>query len=171
MEKSSSYIYRPNIQTKSTTLMSTAQCAFINIVLFPLESHSHLKSRKSDCWPSRKAELDPDIICFSEFKTQVTLQAKVAQIWVFCPNLTHIWFSYDSLNSTNPFFFSNQALCGLNSDILTSSSAHAGQFRAVYGSYMRLMVVAFKLQCKQQRKTKSDFSKKSDLSVKTCSVN
>ncbi len=85
--------------------MSTAQCAFINIVLFPLESHSHLKSRRSDCWPSRKAELDPDIICFSEFKTQVTLQAKVAQIRLFCPNVTHIWFSYDSLNSTNPFFF------------------------------------------------------------------
>ncbi len=37
----------------------------------------------------------------------------------FCPNVTHIWFSYDSLNGTNPFF-SNQAqatfICGPRSD-------------------------------------------------------
>ncbi len=37
----------------------------------------------------------------------------------FCPNVTHIWFSYDSLNSTNPIF-PNQAqatfICGPKSD-------------------------------------------------------
>ncbi len=35
---------------------------------------------------------------------------------------------------------------------VTSSSAHAGHFRAGYGSHMRLMAVAFKWQCEQQRK-------------------
>ncbi len=54
---------------------------------------------------------------------------------------------------------------------VTSSSVHAGHFRAIYGSHMRLMAVAFKWQCEQQRKKNQISTKKSDLSIKTCSVN
>ncbi|KAJ8263772.1 hypothetical protein GJAV_G00141120 [Gymnothorax javanicus] len=54
---------------------------------------------------------------------------------------------------------------------LRTSYAHAGYFRVAFSSYSKLIEVAYNMSYERAHTKKSDFSKRSELCIKTCCPN